>query len=118
MLEFMSLSRRVFVLLLGAFLALGMSLPVVRATNMPVKMTMTSGMGIADHCKDCGDKGGAGRDMGSCSLGCAASVLAVIPQTSPTRLEDIPAPVLRQDSLLLGRAFSPDPDPPRSYDIG
>jgi hypothetical protein len=118
MLEFMSLFRRVFVLVLGAFLALGMSLPVVRAANMPVKMTMTSGIGISGHCKDCGDKGGASRDMGSCSLGCAAPVLAVIPQISPTRLEHISAPVLRQDSLLLGRAFSPDPDPPRCHDIG
>ena len=118
MLDLMSQSRRVFVLLLGAFLALGMSLPVVQAANMPVKMTMTSGIGISGHCKDCGDKGGASRDMGSCSLGCAAPVLAVIPQISPTRLEHISAPVLRQDSLLLGRAFSPDPDPPRFRDIG
>ena len=118
MLEFMSLFRRVFVLVLGAFLALGMSLPVVQAANMPVKMTMTSGMGMAGHCKDCGDKGGIATEMGGCSLGCVASMPAVIPQTSPTRLEHIAVPVLRQDLLLLGRAFSPDPDPPRFRDIG
>ena len=111
-LDLMSLSRRVIVLLLGAFLALGMSLPVVQAASM------TGGMDKAGHCKDCGAKGGMAKEMGGCSLSCATPVLAVIPQTAPTRLEQIPALVLRQDSLLFGRAFSPEPGPPRSHDIG
>ena len=115
-LDFMSLSRRVIVLLLGAFLALGMSLPIVQAASMPGNMT--GGMDKAGHCKDCGAKGGMAKEMGGCSLSCATPVLAVIPQTAPTRLEQIPALVLRQDSLLFGWAFSPEPGPPRSHDIG
>ena len=119
MLNPMFLARRVFVLLLGAFLALGTSLPVVQAASMPVNMTMTSGMGMAGHCRDCGDKGGGTvKEIGGCNLGCAAPVLAVIPQSSPTRLVHIPAAVPQQDSLLLGTASSPDPGPPRSRDIG
>jgi hypothetical protein len=118
MLNPMLLSRRVFVLLLGVFLAVGTSLPVVQAASMPVSMTMTSGMGMAGHCKDCGDKGGTVKEMGGCNLGCAAPVLAVIPQSAPTRLVHVPRAVLQQDSLLIGTLFSPDPGPPRSHDIG
>jgi hypothetical protein len=114
----MPLPRRIFFLLLGASLALGMSLPVVQAANMPATMTMAAGMGASGHCSDCGDKGGMAKEMGSCSLGCAAPVLAVVPQTSPTKVVLLPASVPQQDSLLLGRAFSPDPGPPRSHDNG
>jgi hypothetical protein len=114
----MSLSRRVFVLVLGAFLALGMSLPVVQAGSMPAKMSMSASMGMSGHCQDCGGKSGSAKEIGGCSWGCVAPVLAVVPQSSPTRLEHIPVPVLPQDSLPLGRAFSPDPDPPRSHDLG
>jgi hypothetical protein len=113
----MRLPRRIFVLLLGALLALGLSLPVVQAANMPATMTMAAGM-ASGHCNDCGDKGGMAKEMGNCSLGCAAPVLAVVPQTSPTKVALLPASVPQQDSLLLGRAFSPDPGPPRSHDNG
>src|SRR5262245_48877029 len=118
MLQSMSLPRRVFVLLLGAFLALGMSLPVVQAATMPVSMTMTAGMKASGHCNDCGGKSGMAKEMGNCSLGCAAPVLAVIPQALPTRVIHLAVSLPQQDSLLLGRAFSPDPDPPRSHDNG
>jgi hypothetical protein len=114
----MSLPRRVFVLLLGAFLALGMSLPVVQAANMPPNTTMTSGMGASGHCPDCGGKGGVAKEMGGCSFGCAAPMLAVIPQAASTRLVSVSAPTPQRYLLLLGRACSPDPDPPRSPDIG
>jgi|SRR5690349_19339238 hypothetical protein len=114
----MSPWRRVFVLLLGVFLALGMSLPAVQAMDMPAKMTMAGGMGMSGHCKDCGDKGGTAKEMSGCSLGCATPVLAVIPQTSPTQVVLL-SPVLPQQApLLLGRGFSPDPDPPRLSDNG
>src|SRR5882757_4234568 len=110
----MLLSRRVLVLLLGSFLALGMSLSAVQAGAMPAAMGMASNMGASGHCNDCGDKGGMAKEMGHCSLSCAAPVLAVIPQTSPTKIAHLPASVPQQASLLLGRAFSPDPGPPRS----
>lgn len=104
--------------MLGTFLAFGMTLSAVEAASMPVKMTMSSGMDGAGHCKDCGDKDAGGKAMGSCSLGCAAPVLAVIQQSLPTKLVLVVAALPQQDSLLLGQAFSPDPGPPRSHDIG
>ena len=118
MLTLMLFSRGVFVLLLGAFLALGMSLSAVQAGIMPATMGMTSGMGAPGHCNDCGDKGGMAKEMGHCSLSCATPILAVIPQTSPAKVAHLPASVPEQDSLLLGKVFSPDPGPPRSYDNG
>jgi len=111
-------ARRVFILLLGSFLALGMSLSAVQAGVMPAAMDMATGMGASGHCNDCGDKSGMAKEMGSCSLSCAAPVLAVIPQTSPTKIVHLSASLPQQDSLLLGRAFSPDPGPPRSHDNG
>jgi hypothetical protein len=118
MLATMSASRRVFVLLLGTFLALGMSLSAVQAGVMPAKMTMMAGMGAPGHCDDCGDKGGVGKAATPCTIACVAPVLAVIAQTAPTKVVHAPALLPRQDSLLLGRAFSPDPGPPRARDIG
>jgi hypothetical protein len=104
------------VLLLGAFLALGMSLAAVQAGEMPSKMTMTSAMGASGHCSGCGDDGGTANKMVACSFGCVAPVLAVIPQTASTRVVQTAALLPRQDSLLFGRAPSPDPFPPRSAD--
>jgi hypothetical protein len=107
------------VLLLGVFLALGTSLAAVKAGEMPSKMTMTSTMGAPGHCSGCGDDGNGdtAKKMVTCSFGCVAPVLAVIPQAAPTRVVQIAALHPRQDSLLLGRASSPDPFPPRSGNL-
>lgn len=115
MLISMSGFRRIFVLLLGVFLALGMNLSAVQAGEMPVKMM--SGMGAAGHCNDCGDNGPV-KKMAICSFGCVAPVLAAIPQTTPMRVVQARTPLLRQASLLFGRVSSPDPYPPRSSDLG
>ena len=117
MLISMPSARRILVLLLGVFLALGMNLSAIQAGEMPVKMTMTSGMGASGHCNDCGDNG-AVKKMTICSFGCVAPVLAVIPQTAPMRVVQARTPLLRQASLLFGRVSSPDPYPPRSSDLG
>ncbi len=118
MLASMSLSRRFLVLMLGAILALGMSLSAVRAGEMPVKMSMMAAAGMTGHCKACGDKDGAAKVTAPCTIGCAAPVLAVIPQTAPMKLVHERASLPEQDPLVLGRISSPDPDPPRSDNLG
>jgi hypothetical protein len=80
-------------------------------------MMMMSEMGSSGHCSDCGNDGTA-QKMATCSFGCVAPVLAVIPQTAPTRVLQAAAPLLRKATRLLGRALSPDPYPPRSGDLG
>lgn len=106
------------VLLLGAFLALGMSLSAIQAGEMPAKMmTMMSGMDGSGHCNDCGDSGPS-KAMAACSFGCVTPVIAMLPQTILTRILQASAPLTRQHSLLLGGTFPPDPDPPRSCDLG
>ncbi len=105
------------VLLLGVFLALGMSLAAVQAGETSGNMTQTFGIGAPGHCNDCGDSGIA-KKMTICSFGCVAPALAVIPQTTPARVLQAQSSLLPQDSLLFGRAFSPDPLPPRSGDHG
>ena len=117
MLMTMSWSRRIVVMFLGAFLALGMNLSAIQASEMPVKMATMSDTGMSGHCNDCGDNG-AVKKMTICSLGCVAPGLAVIPQTPPTRVVQARTPLLRQASLLFGRVSSPDPYPPRSSDLG
>jgi hypothetical protein len=118
MLIIMSSSRRVLVVLFGIFLALGMSLSAVQAGAMPVKMTAVADMGTAGHCKGCGDKGDSAKGMTPCSLGCVNLALAPNPESNPTRIVHLAVFSPPQNSLLLGRAFSPDPGPPRSLDIG
>ena len=104
------------VLLLGIFLALGMNLSAVQAGEMTVKMPATCNMTASGHSNDCGDDGAASK-MTMCSFGCVASVVAVISQKAPAVALIAHAPLLRQSPLLLGRASSPDPFPPRSGDL-
>jgi len=113
----MSSHRRLFVVLLGVFMALGMSLSAVRAATMPAAMTMTSTMSAPGHCNGCGDSGTASK-MTSCSIGCVAPMLAVTPQTAPATFLFTSAPPVRRDSLLVGRVTRPDTGPPRISDLG
>jgi hypothetical protein len=113
MLIVMSRFRRIFGLLLGTFLALGMNLSVVQTEVMSASVAMASGLGMPGHCDKCADNGGAAKAMGNCSMSCAAPVVGVIPQTPPTRVVHLPALAPLQDSLLVGQASSPDPGPPR-----
>jgi hypothetical protein len=111
-------SRRIFILLLGALVALGMNLSVVQAGEMSAKMTMSPAMSASGNCHTCGDDGGmAHKKMDSCSFGCVTPAIAAVPQTTPAGFVQASLPVPLQDSLLLGRLSSPDPLPPRSSDL-
>ena len=115
----MSSYRRLFVLVLGAFLALGLNLSIVQAGEMPAKMMMSSAMGAAGNCHSCGDGGSVPhKKMDSCSVGCVSPAIAVIQQTAPTKVLLASVATPPQDLLLLGRLPSPDPLPPRTSDMG
>ena len=58
-------------LLLGSFLALGMSLLLSKPVSCRPPWAWLPAWGLSGHCNDCGDKSGMAKEMGSCSLGCA-----------------------------------------------
>ena len=108
-------SRQIFALLLGFFVALGMSPSTVQASGMAAKMIVTSGMGTSGHgdCRGCegGDSGGA-KAM-ACGPICIAPVFAVPPQAFSMSVVPALALSLRQYPLPHDRAPQPDPYPPR-----
>ena len=111
-------SRRVFALLLGVFLALGMSLSAVQAGDMTVKMTLASHMGDSGQggCDGCGGGDDGNMKTANCMPICTASSTALPPTevaAFATSADDPPIPGIR---LSHGRASSPDPYPPRSTD--
>lgn len=112
--------RQVFALILGFFVALGMSTSVVQASDMAVKMAVASDMGGADHgkCDGCGDNG-PGMKVTGCGVAvCTTSAVAALPQTlSITWINTRELPLLAQ-LLLVGWVLSPDPHPPRLSDLG
>ena len=116
-------SRQIFALLLGVFVALGMSPAPVQAGGMVgkmAKMIVTSGMDASGYgdCGGCAGGDGGGAKAMACGTICIAPVFAVPPQalTMPV----VPARVIswRQDPHPHGRASPPDPYPPRSGDLG
>ena len=107
--------RKVIVVLLAIVLALGLGLSPGQA-DAPAKMTLTSSMDGMGHCKQCPDDGGVAKLLGSCSVTCSASVMAAMPDVRPVTLALLLAGIPPQESLLLGRAFSPEPHPPRYID--
>jgi len=110
--------RQLFGLMLGLCLALGTTTSAVRATDMAVRMAMTSDAGAMDHldCDGCGD--GQGMKSTGCGMVCVAPVLAALPQTFAVLRVDTRELPLPTQRFLVGRAFSPDPHPPRSTDLG
>lgn len=115
-----SRSRQVFALILGLFVALGMSASAVQATDMAVKMATASSMGAAGSgtCNGCGDDG-SGMKAAGCGIAvCAAPVVAALPQTLSMTQIDLHELPSTAEPLLTGRASSPDPRPPRSTDLG
>lgn len=99
----------------------GMGVSAVQATEMAVKMTMTSDMGASGHgdCASCsGSKGADGKAM-VCPPACVVAVIAVLPPAGPVIIMPIvTAPPLPRDALLSGNASAPDPYPPRPNDLG
>lgn len=111
-------SRQVFVFLLGVFLALGLSWSAVQAGDMAVKMAMATDMGGSGSgsCDGCGGGDDGNTKAANCMPFCTASspALPLIElAVFTTAADDPPIPGTR---LSHGRAFSPDPYPPRSID--
>lgn len=108
------------VVLLGVFLALGMSLSVVQAGGMAAKMALAAGMADSGTgtCSTCG---GGGDDTGSvaCTATCTAGHgPAVVSSGSLPVGHDASAAPFPQERSLRGRCSSPEPYPPRSFVLG
>lgn len=113
--------RQLVALFLTVFVTVGMSLTVVQASDMAVKMAVASDTGAVGH-SDChGCPTGSG-DGGMKAMGCAAicvtPVLAMLGQNGVTFPIRKPASLLTARSAQLdGRPSAPDPYPPRPTNI-
>lgn len=112
--------RQIFAIVLAVFVTMGMSLSVVQANDMAVKMATSSDMAVAGHgdCHGC-DGGDAGKTKAMvCTIACVTPVAGVL-QIGPVVEISAPAKLgLPRTALLLGTTLPPDPYPPRSTDIG
>lgn len=114
--------RRTFTSILGLVFAASMSVSAVQATDMAVRMTMASAMGVAANDVKCPDCDHDGRDMKAmdCRLAiCGAPGVATLASTPvvAVRIDGLGFPVLAQPSLV-GWAHAPDPYPPRPSTFG
>lgn len=110
--------RQVFALLLAVFVTFGLGLSVVQASNMAVKMAMTSDMGASGHgdCHGCDDNAAKAKPM-VCAVVCPVS--AALPYVGPVAEVTTPTKLaLPRTAVLLGSTLPLDPYPPRSIDIG
>jgi hypothetical protein len=112
--------RQGFTLLLSVFVAVGMGLSVVRATDMAVKMAMmsdmgTDGQGDCSNCLHFPEKDGAKATF--CATACAEPATADQHEAPPRVVALITAVRLAGVATLHGRALQPDPHPPRTSDI-
>lgn len=115
------LARQFVALLLAALVAAGMGLSAAQASGMAAKMATISEMGMSVHgdCQDCPD-GSADRGMKAMACGtvCAAPAVAPLPIAALVPTGEKATPFAVGDLPLNGRALPPDPDPPRTSDIG
>ena len=114
-------ARKLVALFLAVFVTVGVSLSAVQATDMSVKMAMTTDMSSSTHdgCPGC-PNGGNGHGMKAmmCSVVCAVPVVAVLPEGASTPAVEQPIFFTARGSLLHGTRAPPDPYPPRTTDIG
>lgn len=115
------LSKQLIFLLLAVFVTAGMSLSVVQASNMNIKMMdMASSMdksggGSCNYCGSPGDTSG----MAACAAsGCAAPLAAHDPLAEVFNMASTATYHLPLAVALLGMGSSPDPYPPRTSHIG
>ena len=109
-------SRQVLTLFLGLFFALGTTLSAIQASDMAVKMAMSSDMDTSGDvgCIACGSGGDEGSTApNTCSPVCTISA-GMIPLYG---FPEMPAPTLVSplsgNQSWYGRASSPDPHPPK-----
>lgn len=99
-------------------LAVGTVVSAVQASDMALDLATT---GCADTteaicCDDCGGDDG---DLytGACLPICAGGACAVIPARTLLKVADQPEMLALTQPASLGRAFWPDPYPPRPSDL-
>jgi len=111
--------RQLGLVFLATFVAAGMGLSVAQASGMAAKMATMSEMAMSDQgeCQDCPDQPGGLKAM-ACGNVCAAPAVAPLPIATLVPIGEKPASAGARDPLLVGRALQPDPDPPRTSDIG
>jgi len=108
-------SGRALALVLAVFVAVGLSLYAVEASDMAVKMGTMSGMDMSggDDCGGCPNKAPDGKGV-ACPSVCVAPLAALAPQVPSARiaisLPRLPPP---RDPVLHGLYTPPDPYPPR-----
>lgn len=113
-------SRQILVLVLGVFLALGMSVSAVQAAKNAFQMATTAddaGTSGPGNCNGCGG-GDSGKGMATCApvLNCG-SMAAVLPMESAlatVRPADLFNPV---SNVARSLTATPDPYPPRPHDL-
>lgn len=114
-------SHRIFVLLLGLVLALGMSLSALQATEAATQMaTMAGDLGTSGpgSCEGCGD-GDDGKSMASCApvINCGG-MAAVISVESGMMTIHADEAFISVSSVARDLTAPPDPYPPRSLNLG
>jgi hypothetical protein len=113
--------RQFLAVLLAVLVIVGLSLSVVLAGDMAMKMSVGAGIADSGH-GDCCDGGGG--DAGkiktmTCAPICAPPVAAMSSEVAPlVVVETGAALVLPEDEFRNGALPPPDPYPPRSADIG
>jgi hypothetical protein len=114
-------SRQFIALFLGVFLALGMSLSAVQASDMAVQMAMAGDVDMSGQgdCDGCGGSGDDSVDAVTCSpmLSCSgmAALLSAAGGLVATQTIKQVAPV---SSVARDLTAPPDPYPPRSLNLG
>ncbi|AUX78652.1 hypothetical protein [Sinorhizobium fredii] len=113
--------RQLVLVLLAVFVAAGMGLSVAQASDMAARMATMSDMAMPDHgdCQGCPDQpGDGGMKAMACGNICAAPVIAPLPLAAALPAGENLAFMAAPDLFLNGRTLPPDPDPPRTSDIG
>lgn len=108
---------QILTLLLGLFVALGMALSAVQASDMTVKMAMSADVGAIGHHggNGCGgDSKNSGAKITVCASTCALFAFAVLPEAASIVGAETTTPTLQQYQLSVGMAYSPELTPPRS----
>ncbi|OCP36077.1 hypothetical protein BC360_26005 [Ensifer sp. LC163] len=112
--------RQLVTSLLAVFVAAGMSLSVAHASGMAARMATISDMAMPDHgdCQDCPEPPPDSVKTMACGNVCAAPAVAPLPIAVLLPIGETVASFAAGGLLLSGRALLPDPDPPRTSDIG
>jgi len=113
-------ARQLVALFLTVFVTVGMSLSVVQASDMALKMSVGSGAAVGpDSCHGCPP---GSSDNGMKAMGCAA--ICVSPTLANLNQSSFAVPVRKPAQLLTmryaaldGRPSAPDPYPPRPTNI-